>query len=342
MMKKRLLCALLLLALALSLLPTVALADDAYTAGTAEELQSLLGQRKTPIKLTDNINLKGQPLTISGGNITIDMAGHTISGGELTVDVRETRPLNLTGEGVIDCPATLNGNIRGDAEFQQEVTLAPNDVCKIYGGSFYGDVTTDASTRAGSIEIHGGTFYGEVTASAYTTGVYGGVFHEDVTVVVRGGAGYVVGGVFYKDVTVSGAAYRVFAGIFFDENLTAKPSEGTVSMNVIFHANGGIFNANGGASETVTAKAVAYSELGYSALIAPPKPLPTKDGYVLTGWYTDSVGGTSFMFDQKWTVGMIEGGTRRDGFVPRAGGGRASAGRGRQPLPRRARDRLVL
>ena len=104
MMKKRLLCALLLLALALSLLPTVALADDAYTAGTAEELQSLLGQRKTPIKLTDNINLKGQPLTISGGNITIDMAGHTISGGELTVDVRETRPLNLTGEGVIDCP----------------------------------------------------------------------------------------------------------------------------------------------------------------------------------------------------------------------------------------------
>ena len=56
MMKKRLLCALLLLALALSLLPTVALADDAYTAGTAEELQSLLGQRKTPIKLTDNIN----------------------------------------------------------------------------------------------------------------------------------------------------------------------------------------------------------------------------------------------------------------------------------------------
>ena len=61
MMKKRLLCALLLLALALSLLPTVALADDANTAGTAEELQSLLGQRKTPIKLTDNINLKGFP-----------------------------------------------------------------------------------------------------------------------------------------------------------------------------------------------------------------------------------------------------------------------------------------
>ena len=104
MMKKRLLCALLLLALALSLLPTVALADDAYTAGTAEELQSLLGQRKTPIKLTDNINLKGQPLTISGGNITIDMAGYTIFGGKLIVEVSETLPLNLTGEGVIDCP----------------------------------------------------------------------------------------------------------------------------------------------------------------------------------------------------------------------------------------------
>ena len=134
MMKKRLLCALLLLALALSLLPTVALADDANTAGTAEELQSLLGQRKTPIKLTDNINLKGQPLTISGSNITIDMAGYTIFGGELIVEVSETLPLNLTGEGVIDCPATLSGTICGDAEFQQEVTLAPNDVCKIYGG----------------------------------------------------------------------------------------------------------------------------------------------------------------------------------------------------------------
>ena len=104
MMKKRLLCALLLLTLALSLLPTVALADDANTAGTAEELQSLLGQRKTPIKLTDNINLKGQPLTISGGNITIDMAGYTIFGGKLIVEVSETLPLNLTGEGVIDCP----------------------------------------------------------------------------------------------------------------------------------------------------------------------------------------------------------------------------------------------
>ena len=309
MMKKRLLCALLLLALALSLLPTVALADDANTAGTAEELQSLLGQRKTPIKLTDNINLKGQPLTISGSNITIDMAGYTIFGGELIVEVSETRPLNLTGEGVIDCPATLSGTICGDAEFQQEVTLAPNDVCKIYGGSFYGDVTTDASTRAGSIEIHGGTFYGEVTASAYTTLVYGGVFHKDASFLGEGGASNVFGGVFYKNVQAAGSngsTNNIWAGMFFDTSVASQFAEGTVSMNVIFHANGGIFNANGGTSETVTAKAVANRTPEYSALIAPPKPLPTKDGYVLTGWYTDSVGGTSFMFDQKWTVGMIE------------------------------------
>lgn len=309
MMKKRLLCALLLLALALSLLPTVALADDANTAGTAEELQSLLGQRKTPIKLTDNINLKGQPLTISGSNITIDMAGYTIFGGELIVEVSETRPLNLTGEGVIDCPATLSGTICGDAEFQQEVTLAPNDVCKIYGGSFYGDVTTDASTRAGSIEIHGGTFYGEVTASAYTTLVYGGVFHKDASFLGEGGASNVFGGVFYKNVQAAGSngsTNNIWAGMFFDTSVASQFAEGTVSMNVIFHANGGIFNANGSTSETVTAKAVANRTPEYSALIAPPKPLPTKDGYVLTGWYTDSVDGTSFMFDQKWTVGMIE------------------------------------
>ena len=178
MMKKRLLCALLLLALALSLLPTVALADDAYTAGTAEELQSLLGQRKTPIKLTDNINLKGQPLTISGGNITIDMDGHTIFGGDLIVEVSETRPLNLTGEGVIKCRATLNGTIYSDAEFQQEVTLAPHDVCKIYGGSFYGKITTRSSTDA--VVVNGGTFYNTVnTAGCNSVTVYGGVFHED-------------------------------------------------------------------------------------------------------------------------------------------------------------------
>ena len=185
MMKKRLLCALLLLALALSLLPTVALADDAYTAGTAEELQSLLGQRKTPIKLTDNINLKGQPLTISGGNITLDMDGHTIFGGKLIVDVRETRPLNLTGEGVIDCPATLNGTIYGDAEFQQEVTLAPNDACKIYGGSFYGKIT-DASAVLDAVEFNGGTFYNTVnTAGCNSVTVYGGVFHEDAKLSLR-------------------------------------------------------------------------------------------------------------------------------------------------------------
>ena len=309
MMKKRLLCALLLLALALSLLPTVALADDAYTAGTAEELQSLLGQRKTPIKLTDNINLNEKTLTISGGNITIDMAGHTIFGGNLIVDVRETRPLNLTGEGVIDCPATLNGTICGDAAFQQEVTHAPNDVCKIYGGSFYGDVTTDASTRAGSIEIHGGTFYGEVTASAYTTLVYGGVFHKDASFLGGGGASNVFGGVFYKNVQAAGSngsTNNIWAGMFFDTSVASQFAEGTVSMNVIFHANGGIFNANGGTSETVTAKAVANRTPEHLALIAPPKPLPTKDGYVLTDWYTDPVGGTSFMFDQKWNVDMIK------------------------------------
>lgn len=301
MMKKRLLCALLLLALALSLLPTVALADDANTAGTAEELQSLLGQRKTPIKLTDNINLKGQPLTISGSNITIDMAGYTIFGGELIVEVSETLPLNLTGEGVIDCPATLSGTICGDAEFQQEVTLAPNDVCKIYGGSFYGKITTRGGTDA--VVVNGGTFYNTVnTAGCNNAAVYGGVFHEDANFLCGGGPSNVFGGVFYKNVQAAGSngsTSNILAGMFFDTSVASQFAEGTVSMNVIFHANGG-------ASEIVTAKAVAYSELGYSALIAPPKPLPTKDGYVLTGWYTDSVGGTSFMFDQKWTVGMIE------------------------------------
>ena len=309
MMKKRLLCALLLLALALSLLPTVALADNAYTAGTAEELQSLLDKKAPHITLTGDITLgKNETLTIPyyTNKVTIDMAGHTISGGQLVVHNR--KETNLTGGGTINCLAELNGTIYGDAEFQQEVTLAPNDACKIYGGSFYGKITTRSSTDA--VEFNGGTFYNTVnTAGCNSVTVYGGVFHEDAKFLCGAGQSNVFGGVFYKNVQAAGSngsTNNIWAGMFFDTSVASQFAEGTVSMDVIFHANGGIFNANGGASEIVTAKAVAYSELGYSALIAPPKPLPTKDGYVLTGWYTDSVGGTSFMFDQKWTVGMIE------------------------------------
>ena len=158
--------------------------------------------------------------------------------------------------------------------------------------------------------VNGGTFYNTVnTAGCNSATVYGGVFHEDAKFLCGAGQSNVFGGVFYKNVQAAGSngsTNNIWAGMFFDTSVASQFAEGTVSMNVIFHANGGIFNANGGASEIVTAKAVAYSELGYSALIAPPKPLPTKDGYVLTGWYTDSVGGTSFMFDQKWNVDMIK------------------------------------
>ncbi len=302
MMKKRLLCALLLLALALSLLPTVALADDTNTADTAEELQNLLNDKTVNhIKLIGNINLNGKPLTIPFRSpIEIDMAGYTISGGTLVVHNRTET--NLTGGGTINCLAELNGSISGNAKFLQKVTLVPDDDCKIYGGSFYGDVTTDALFSSGTIEIRGGTFYGAVTASAYTTGVYGGVFHEDVTVVLRGGAGYVVGGVFYKAVTVSGGNSGVFAGIFFDEKMTATPSEGTVSMEVIF-------DANGGTPETVTAKAVAGTDgynAEYAAPIAPPEKSPTREGYIFTDWFTAPEGGEQFIFENKWSMNEVE------------------------------------
>ena len=287
MMKKRLLCALLLLALALSLLPTVALADDAKPAGTAEALQRLINIGETPIKLTGNIDLKGQTLKISGGGITIDMDGHTISGGNLIVEVSDTRPLNLTGKGVINCPAELNGTINGDATFLKDVVLIPNDECIIHGGSFFGKVT-QKSTYGGTNVINGGTFYNDVNL----TGAYDAKIH---------------GGVFYKKLSTAGnnGTPNIWAGMFFDTSVASQFADDTVSMDVIFDANGGIFNANGGASEAVTAKAVAH-QYGYSAPIAPPNPLPTKDGYVLTGWYTDPVGGTAFMFDQKWNVAMIE------------------------------------
>lgn len=279
MMKKRLLCALLLLALALSLLPTVALADDAYTAGTAEELQSLLDKKAPHITLTGDITLgKNETLTIPyyTNKVTIDMAGHTISGGQLVVHNR--KETNLTGGGTINCLAELNGSISGDAKFLQKVMLVPDDDCYIYGGSFYGKITTRSSTDA--VVVNGGTFYNTVnTAGCNSATVYGGVFHEDAKFLCGAGQSNVFGGVFYKNVQAAGSngsTNNIWAGMFFDTSVASQFAEGTVSMNVIFHANGGIFNANGGASEIVTAKAVAYSELGYSALIARRSPSPQK------------------------------------------------------------------
>ena len=299
-MKKRMISALLLLALLAALLPTMALADNTAEAGSAQELQTLLNSQAPHITLTGDITLgEKETLTIPAYAVTIDMAGHTISGGKLVFAWVSTK-LNLIGGGTINCPAELNGTIRGDAKFLKKVTLVPDDECHIYGGSFYGEVTTDASYGSGSIEIHGGTFYGEVTASAYTTNVYGGVFHKDASFLHRGGASRVVGGVFYKDVTVGDSACEVVAGIFFDENLTAKFSEGTVSMDVIF-------DANGGKPETVTAKAVAGKDgdIEYEAPIEQPEENPTREGYVFTDWYTKAEGGEQFDFDSKWSMDKV-------------------------------------
>lgn len=119
MMKKRLLCALLLLALLAALLPTMALADNTAEAGSAQELKNLLDKKAPHITLTGDITLgKNETLTIPyyTNKVTIDMAGHTISGGNLVVHNR--KETNLTGGGTIDCClAELNGTISGDAKF---------------------------------------------------------------------------------------------------------------------------------------------------------------------------------------------------------------------------------
>ena len=303
-MKKRMISALLLLALLAALLPTMALADNTAEAGSAQELQDLLDSKTPHITLTGDIALgENETLTIPyyTNKVTIDMAGHTISGGRLVVYNR--KETILTGGGTIDCPAELNGTIHGDAMFRKKVTLVPDDECRIYGGSFYDEVITNDPNRSGSVEIHGGTFYDTVsTRTSYTTLVYGGVFHKDASFLPGGGQCQVFGGVFYKDVTVGGAACRVFAGIFFDKNLTAKFSDGTVNMNVIF-------DANGGTPETVTATAVAgkdASNTEYAAPIAPPKDEPTREGYVFTDWYTAPEGGELFVFDSKWSMDEVK------------------------------------
>ena len=303
-MKKRMISALLLLALFAALLPTMALADNTAEAGSAAKLQDLLNKEAPHITLTGDITLgKDETLTIPyyTDKVTIDMAGHTISGGKLVVHNR--KETNLTGGGTINCLAELCGEIYGDATFLQNVIFVPGtDACVIHGGSFYGEVTTRSGS--GAVKIYSGTFYNTVsTAGCYITLVYGGVFHEDAAFTGGSSGGTVYGGVFYKNATaVLSWDYvgGIYAGIFFGryEHLTSD----TVSMDVYF-------NANGGTPETVTAKAVAGKDVynrEYAAPIAPPEENPTKDGYVFTGWYTAPEGGDLFDFDRTWSMEEVE------------------------------------
>lgn len=170
-MKKRFLSVLLLLALALSLLPTMALAagtGSTKDVATLEELRKALADNKVEtIRFTDHIYLgdgeNPETLTISR-DVTFDLNEYGLGGYYQTKVVIEKNctltiaPRTKGGNPIVYVDIENYGSLYGgDAIFKEPVTCY--DGAAIYSGSFTGtDCHVDLATGAKSAHIYGGTF----------------------------------------------------------------------------------------------------------------------------------------------------------------------------------------
>ena len=175
-MKKRFLSALLLLALALSLLPTTALAANktTATAATLDELKAALADPNVEtIRFTDNIWV-GKPydehpteedntLTISR-DVTFDLNEYGLGYGSSSSKVVITEdgtlriaPRKNGGYPVVNVFIENHGKLYGgDAIFEEPVTCY--DGAAIYSGTFVGDDVQVSFSEDGTAHIYGGTF----------------------------------------------------------------------------------------------------------------------------------------------------------------------------------------
>ena len=169
-MKKRFLSVLLLLALALSLLPTMALAaGNTAEAATIDDLKRLLADDSVKtIRFTDHIYLEGEygkePETLDiNRNVTFDLNEYGLGGYYAKVVIQPDCTLTIAprrngGYPVVYVDIENHGNLYGgDAIFKEPVTCY--DGAAIYSGSFTGtDCHVDLATGAKSAHIYGGTF----------------------------------------------------------------------------------------------------------------------------------------------------------------------------------------
>ena len=171
-MKKRMISVLLLLALALSLLPTTALAagtGSTKDVATLEELRKALADNKVEtIRFTDHIYLEGEygkePETLDiNRNVTFDLNEYGLGGYYAKVVIQPDCTLTIAprvkgGYPVVYVDIENHGNLYGgDAIFKEPVTCY--DGAAIYSGSFTGtDCHVDLATGAKSAHIYGGTF----------------------------------------------------------------------------------------------------------------------------------------------------------------------------------------
>ena len=181
-------------------------------------------------------------------------------GGELTLDsmtIDEDYTLDMKGDLLTIC---------GSLNFTKGANLTVRNAIKV-----------DAS----GVWISGGSYYCPVTAGGNEGGITGGSFYGPVTVRGQGGgqSAPISGGTFYGGIK---GTYAISGGTFYNGSFQedfSLPEAGRINGRKVTYKNG----------EEVYAIQVVGGK-------ASAPDAPSKDGYHLTGWYTEA--GEKFDFEK--------------------------------------------
>ena len=293
MKKRRLLSILLTLCMVLALMPQMVFAEE----GTATELQNMLNKGDT-VTLNKDYTITS---TIEVNNtVTLDLNGHVIT---------------MTGIGSV-----IKVNSGGNLTLQDSDSTAEHDDTTLPAGGVITNYYPGAEGRGvlldgGSFTMNGGTIYN------CRSGNGGGVcVQNNGSFEMTGGAIYDCVAAYGGGVAVGGGSFTMNGGSIFDCNAYQNGSAAGVGIDSIVNANGGTIKGtvfsdgqiqntadSGGCTvfyggienrgtingKTVTFKkddnstyAVEVVKNGNKAI----EPIePTREGYKLTGWYTDEV-----------------------------------------------------
>lgn len=275
-MKKRLLSVLLLLALALSLLPTTALADDdpttVRTVKTSGELiAALADENVTTIRLlgtTEEVLLeRNNDKNVVKRNLTFDMQGQALRGrGTLTIQKNCTLTIINGGtfSGSIENHGTLIG---GGAYIANGVTCHSGSEIK---SGLYPWATGISSEGGEKPKITGGQFGTQKATPAPVRGfrIEDGVFGESISEITDC---VISGGTFYCDVT---------------DQLT----EGAQCFSVTYHID----------NDTIKTQYL----VGTGKRATAPDVRPDDEGRTITGWYLDAAYTTKYDFSEPVTENL--------------------------------------
>ena len=240
-MKRKFLSILLTLAMALTLLPTAAMADgekvaevDKIEYATLQEAINAAKDRST-VRLLDNVTLTEPAVFPAGKTVHINLRGHNITAAGTALRINGTTDIQSTG-GVGTIEST--GNVA--------VAVGNNAKVTVFSGTLKGRegaVITGTSTGA-EIEIRGSRAKLIATDNAVIAGNGSQRDGEPNTILVKGGTfiggiqseGYIACGIYAPwndNVTVSGGTFNITNGA----GIVARA--GTVKVK------GGTFNCSG-------------------------------------------------------------------------------------------------